>query len=140
MKILLLLLFIPLISFSQNKNDNVIIAQKVFLKQVVDTLLDHGYLIDRIDSNYNTLKTDYKKLCSDCVPEIMFNVRIKDSTAYISGKWRSNGGLFGNVLSGNNDYIYFDIMNEKSKVPKHCFLEMDKIAKLLSSNVTYSKQ
>ncbi len=138
--IFFLILFLPLLCISQNRNDNLIVSKGIGFNQIVEILLDNGYNIDKIDSNYKTLKTEYKKLCSDCIPEIMLEVRVKDSIAFMKGKWRSNGGLIGNVLSGNNDYMYFDIMNEKQKVPKQCFSEMDKIAKLFSNDITYSKQ
>src|SRR5665647_306091 len=126
MKKILILLLLPCFAIAQNKNDNTIIAKGVTFKQVVNTLLDADYRIDKIDSNYYTIKTEYKKLCTECLPEIMFDIRVKDSAATIRGKWRSSGGIIAIGLTREDKFFYFNIMNEKGKVPKICFNEMDR--------------
>ncbi len=128
------------VSIAQNKKDNIIVAHGADFKNAVNILLDGGYTIEEIDSKYETVRTEYKALCRDCVPEIMLDIRVKQNNAIVKGKWRSNGGIIGQTLSGNSDTMYFDKMHEKSKVPKMCFNEMNRIAMLLSKNVDYTKQ
>lgn len=144
MKKLLLILSLAISStgIAQIKKDNTITAHPVEFKQIVNTLLDAGYVIDKIDSNYYTIKTEYKKLCSNCLPKVSFDIRVKDSSAIIKGQWKSDGGIFAQALMGPGydvEEMVFDIMVEGSKVPKMAFKEMDRIAKLMSPDVTYSK-
>lgn len=143
MKKLLLIagLLISLNGMSQKNKENTIIAAGVTFRQAVNVLLDNGYIIDKLDSNFYTIKTEYKKFCPDCLPQILLNIRIKDTFAVIKGTWKSDGGILAKALVGHDvDEMFFDVMNEKGKVPQMCFKEMDRIAKLLSSNVTYTKQ
>jgi hypothetical protein len=118
------------------KNADAITVKDVTFDQVVNSLLDSGYVMEKIDKDFHTLTTDYRKLCKDCLPEITFNVRVKDSVATISGKWRSTGNIFG--PSSNKDAAYvFAIKNEKMKVPRMAFQAMKTFALSLNGGVTY---
>lgn len=121
------------------KNTTTIIVKGVAFDKVVNCLLDSGFVIDKIDKEYQTLKTEYRKLCKDCIPEILFNVRVKDSVVTISGKWRSDLNLFGaaETQTGKENAYVFEIKNEKNKVPKEAFKAMNKFALALKGEVQY---
>jgi hypothetical protein len=134
-------LLIHLSAYSQDipKNADIIIVHSVTFDKVVNSLLDSGYIIEKMDKDFQTLKTEYRKLCKDCIPEIIFNVRVKDSIATITGKWRSTGNFIGG-LSSNKDAdnaLIFDIKNEKTKVPRMAFQAMKTFALSLNGNVMY---
>jgi hypothetical protein len=62
---------------------SVILVHGVAFKEVVNHLLDKNYLIDKIDSNYNTLQTqpaNYDRTLN----KIVFNLRVKDSVLYVT--------------------------------------------------------
>lgn len=122
---------------AQNKNDNVIIVKGVTFKMVINNLLDAGYQIQKMDTAYSTVRTEYKKLCSTCEPEYLLDIRVKDSTAIITGKWK-NTAMAAIFLNGADPVM--DIRNEKSGVPKQSFAAANKFALSLSSNIVYAKQ
>lgn len=134
-------LLLPVLSFSQDipKNANTITVKGVGFDNAVNILLDSGYKIDKIDKEYYTIQTEYKKLCTDCLPEMLISLRIKDSTATITGKWRSTGNFLF-PLSTNKDTQYiFEIKNEKPKVPRLCFQKMNNFALSLHGEIAYTK-
>jgi len=139
-KLFLLIMLSPLFVHSQDipKNANTIIIKGVSFEQVVNNLLDSGFKIDKIDKEYHTVKTEYRKVCTDCVPELYLDVRVKDSIATITGKWKSTANLFFPATTNENAYI-FEIKNERDKVPKRCFAIMNNFAKALNSQISYSK-
>lgn len=122
---------------AQDKNVNVIIAKNVSFKNVVTSLLDAGFQIDKLDSTYSTVKTDFKKICLKCDADYLLNVRVKDNTAYITGKWKNT--LVASVVFSGSDPV-FDIKNERGGIPKQSFEAMNNFAKSLSKDVSYLKQ
>jgi hypothetical protein len=75
----------------------------------------------------------------------MFDIRIKDSAAIIKGQVRINLGIYETALTNRESkYRYEEIIYQYDKTHKGAmekgFNEMDRITKLLSSNVTYTKQ
>ena len=138
--LILISLFGSLSIFAQDipKNANVIIVKGTTFDKVVNSLLDSSFVIDKMDKEYQTLKTEYKKLRKGFVPEIMLNVRIKDSTATITGKWRSDLNIFGlNSQKEQESAMIFEIKNEKSKVPSESFKAMNKFALSLKGQIQY---
>lgn len=144
-KLLYCLLFTPIFSFSQDipKLANTIIVKGVSFDKVVNTLLDSGYKADKIDKDFQTVKTEWRALCPTCAPEICINVRVKDSMATVTGQWRSSAGilLFAKRSQSQNEHaLVFPVQNEKSKVPRKAFEVMDIYAKALNGEITYLKQ
>src|SRR5664279_2222581 len=84
--------------------------------QVMNTLLDSGFKIDKSDKEFGTIKTEYRKLGPNKIPSIYFDVRIKDSVATFSGGWRSNGDWLGISNTSKENYYLFPIQNIKGKV------------------------
>lgn len=135
----IILLRLSVYSQDVPKNADVITVNGITFEKVVNSLLDSGFVIEKMDKEFHTVKTEYRKLCKDCIPEILFNVRVKDSTAIITGKWRSTGNIFGGLESKkdlDNAYV-FDIKNEKMKVPRLAFQAMKTFAVSLNGEISY---
>jgi hypothetical protein len=128
MRLLLIFILLPFISTAQQKNANAMQVRGVTYSQVMTLLLDNNYTVEKSDKEFGTIKTDWKKMCENCAPELQFNIRIKDSTAIIKGQWRTK-----DVFSG--DILLFDIKNERSKVPQMAFSLMNNIATALGEVV-----
>ncbi len=140
--VLIFFFLLPLIAFSQQKipkKSNAIEIEGLTFKEVANALLDAGYNFDKIDSNFQTIKTEFKvgKDVNKWM-KIRLYVRVKDSIAIISGEWY-NTMFVGNKFLGQEKTIE----NSTSKIeytfgnPKNCFLEMDEFAKSFNKNSTY---
>lgn len=114
-------------AFSQVKGDNAVIISGVNFDQVVNTFLDKGFKIDKIDKDYKTLKTEYLNYRPDYNYYIYFDVRVKDSTATITGKVK-------------NFDLELDIQNYKHGIYKYSFEDMKGIATSLNGQVKYTKK
>lgn len=117
-----------MVSFSQQKKDNTITVKGIGFMQVCNALLDSGYMINKKDNDLQTAETKFKdgtgkaKLC-----KLRLNIRVKDSTAIISGHYY-------NVLFNNLEYI------EYTKDSRPCFDEMNQFALSFGKEISYSKQ
>jgi hypothetical protein len=78
------------------KDANVITVKGVSFNEVCNALLDSGYVIDKKDSELQTVRTEKKKFPKYWKAIYTVNIRVKDSIAYISGLLTSppEGGLF----------------------------------------------
>ena len=90
---LILSLAIAANGMAQVKGDNTILVSGVTFKQVVNALLDEGFKIEKIDSNYNTVRTEWKEHVKYSF-NYYFDIRVKDSTASITGQSKSSNFLF----------------------------------------------
>jgi hypothetical protein len=139
--ILLTALLIPTILFSQaipNKA-NTIIVKNVSFDQCVNTLLDMGYKVDKIDKDYQTVKTEFKEPDNKKLNAtlISINVRVtRDSVAVITSVWRNTTGVF----TDKDEDIPVDYSPSKLLVKKDIFAVMDRYAKRLSPTVEYMKR
>lgn len=137
------IIFIAFINFAYSqdiipKKANTIIVKDVSFNEIVNRLLDSGFIINLMDKEYQFVKTEYKKVCLDCVPSVMYNIRIKDSAAIIKGTWQSSGNFLQIGMGSNNETLYvFPIQNEKLKVPKTCFSMMNNFALSFNKPVQY---
>lgn len=83
-----------LITYAQDipQKTNAVKVVGVSFEQVVNSMLDSGYIMKSIDKDFKTLKTEPRDACKTCAPKVVFDVRVKDSIAYFTGKWY-NGGM-----------------------------------------------
>jgi hypothetical protein len=125
-KFLLTFLLLPTLCFAQNKGDNTIFVKGITFEKVVNTLLDSGFTVDKIDKDFKTVKTQFKEH-EKYTFTYYFDIRVKDSIAIIKGKWNSGG------------YV-FDIQNIKGKSDQVIFSKMETYAKSLKGEISYSKQ
>lgn len=100
---ILLILSCAFLTLSASSQDipikaNIILVHGVSFKEVVNTLLDRGYSISKIDSNFNTVETEPKDIPNQgMVQQMILKVRVKDSITTITG-------LFGFPANTNNQY------------------------------------
>lgn len=123
----LFILLVSSICYAQPKGANVIKVTGVSFKQVAQALVDNGFFFEKIDSNYQVIKTDYKEV-KGYVMTIQLEVRIKDSTATLKGTW----------ISSN---YKFDIENQKSAAPyRITFKALNDFALSFNKPVEYIKE
>jgi hypothetical protein len=130
MKQLLVIVLLCLSStiFAQTKGDNVIYAKGVTFEQVVNTLLDSGFVVKEIDKDFHTVITKYKSFSPTY--GLTLDIRVKDNIAIIKGK-----GLITPSTNSRSiaiDTVYFPVAI--------LWNQMDSFAKSLTDNITYSKQ
>jgi hypothetical protein len=138
----ILLLLLPFTSLSQAKipkKTNAIEITGISFKEITNALLDAGFIFDKIDSNYQTLKTEFKDgTDKNKSMKLRFMIRVKDSLATLTGEWYNTmfigGKLFDQEQSIENstykiEYTYGN--------PKACFLEMNSFALSFKREVKY---
>jgi len=139
----LIFLFIPISAFAQEnipKKSNTIEVIGVAFKEVANTLLDFGYSFDKIDSNYQTIKTDFKEgTGKNNWMKLRIIVRVKDTIASFTGEYYNTifmGSTLGGVRQSTIDNSVEKI-EYRSVNPKNCFLEMNKVAVSFKKKTTY---
>lgn len=138
MKLLILLLFAPIISFSQVPDGtNCLQIKGVTFEQAVQKLLDNGYALDKLDKDFKTAKSEWKKLCNDCVQDMNIYLRYKDGSVFITGTFRSNDTSNPKVPSCG---VGFPIEANSPKAIPKAFMMMEAYAKSLSSQISYLSQ
>jgi hypothetical protein len=128
---LILLLILPAFTFAQPKNAKTIIVKHATFLQVCGAILDNGYTIDKKDNDLQTVRTEYREYDKLWNMTYCINVRVKDSTAYITG-------MLGGSLSG--EPIFNQTKNGET-APKslfgYGFLKMKAFAESLKGEISY---
>jgi hypothetical protein len=119
--ILLALLLVAEYCYCQPKGANTIKITGVTFRQVANALLDAGYSFEKIDSNFQTIRTEYKAF-QNYIPRLRFEIRVKDSILNIKG----------DALTSN---FQFSAENVKWK---GAFNEMNSFALSFNKPVEYS--
>lgn len=129
------------------KAANVIKVSGTSYDKVMNSLLDSNYQILKSDKEYGTILTSWKPVCNDCIPQVQFYIRIKDSVATVTGKWRTIGDLsFESLMTGldskkaEENATVFDIANNKAKAFRVTFAKMKTIAESFGGNAVFLKQ
>lgn len=141
MKLLICLLIAPLFSFSQGvlPNANTIIVGHVNFMRVCNALLDSGYVIEKKDNDLMTVTTGNKQYPNRWNAVYSIYIRVKDSTAYISGTFTAppGGGLFKNEPIKN--YCNKKGETKAGSIGGYPFIIIDKFAHSLGSDINYAK-
>lgn len=142
-KLFLSLLFslLTFYSFSQpQKGTNTIIIHKVGFIEMCTALLDAGFIIAKKDNDLQTINTEYKTYPKMWDGAYSMYVRIKDSTAFITGKFNapSDGkGLF-------KDEEISCTMNKKGELTTtimgYGFIQINNFAIGLKKEISYLKK
>lgn len=124
---------------AQTKGDDQIQVKGVSFHQVVSGLLDAGYQVQSLDSNYQTVTTEFRnvplKSGRKSTVFASFYIRVKDSTAFITGKWYSD------LFSGRNpSNAEKNDVKLTSGASKFIFESMDKFAQGLDGEIKYGEQ
>lgn len=137
MKKMLPFLFVSLLSttaFSQApKGANLILVSGVGYDQVLNALLDKGYFIRKKDTELFTASTEPRRLKNGS--NYVIRVRIKDSTAYLSGEVFTEYVHFA-------DEKYVPAVNKGlgGNPEKETFKKVNEFAVSLRGTVDYRKQ
>jgi len=127
----ILFLLLPIFAFSQKTilkgTTNTARVSGVTLNEAGNKLLDMGYVIEKSDSIFQFLKTEFRDGTGKSEwMKIRLFVRIKDSVAIVTGEWY-NTMLIGSKLLGQEQTIENSIykIEYTSGNPKNCFNEMN---------------
>lgn len=127
---------------AQSKGDNAIKVKEMSFAHVCEGLLDAGYNIEKKDADLQTVETGYKTgIGKNKWMKLKLLIRVKDSTAIISGFWY-NTMMLGHKILGQEQTIEtlaMPIENTNGN-PKACFKEMSAFANTLGKNIEYSKR
>ena len=140
--LIIIILINPLLSFSQKsipKKANTIKIIGIDFKTIANSLLDAGFTFERIDSNYQTIKTDFREGKGKTKwMKLRLLVRIKDSTALLTGDWYNTIFVGSNIL-GQQQTVENSIAKIENTFanPKNCFEEMNVFAVSLNKPVEY---
>ena len=141
-RLILMLVIIPIKLMSQEilPDANVIIVKNISFLRICNSLLDSGYNIHKKDNELMTAETDQRHYPKYWNATYCIKIRVKDSTAYISGEFTAppGGGLFYNEIAKNRTD-----KTGKTKlksVDGYVFTIIDSFAHSLSSQITYAKQ
>ena len=128
------------LSFGQApKHANQIIVEGVSYNQVLSALTDDGYFIDKKDNDLQTVftvarvanqttHTTIKNIYST-ITNVVFYVRVKDSVAYISGRFNMD-------MDGMREY---EAIQNMGGMYKAGWQAMDNFAESLKGKVDYVK-
>lgn len=138
----LFLIFLPFLVRSQDripKKTNTIEVLGVTFKECADALLNAGFTFDKVDSNFNTIRTDFKAgTGKNKWIKFRLLTRVKDSTLLINGDWYNTtligGKLFGVDQTVENSTYSIEFTNGN---PKNCFLEMNEFANSFKKEKVY---
>lgn len=140
MKILFISLLCCSMCNGQQKKDNTITIKGVTFFEAVERLMDAGFTIEKSDSVFKTIRTDWKtgKGKTEWMKE-RYLIRIKDSTAFLTGHWY-NTMFVGIPVFGRTDtpetaadQIEYTWGNNKA-----CFRDMQDFALSFKKPVQYS--
>jgi hypothetical protein len=133
---------LPLFSFSQEnipKKANTIEVNGVSFRELANQLLDANFNLERVDSSFQTIKTEFKSGTGKSKwMKLRLLARVKDSTAIISGEWY-NTMLVGAKLLG----VEYTIENLVERIQyssgnsKSCFMEMRTFAMSFKKPTVY---
>lgn len=134
----------------QQKGDNLIIVKGVSFMQVCNALLDSGYSIEKKDDQLQTVKTEFKEYPSKFNGAYFMEVRVKDSVAYIKGKFSapwSKSILAPNVDRRdpffNQEKVVYDCNKNGRPVinlMSYPFSFINSLAKSLNGEIAYKKE
>lgn len=117
-------------SFAQKKGDNtIIIHDKITSVKIVQVLFDNGYVIDKNDSSF--VSTEYKNVSAISL-KLAFNLR--DTITVMKG--------FGKMtfMHEKTENMIINNIGMKGSPARKVWNEIDRIAKLLGSELEYVKQ
>lgn len=133
----LMLLFIAVNSMAQVKGNNTIILPAISLSTIKNILFQNGYTITSNDTAY--ISTSSKEL-SNVSMAVKLMIQKRDSLTLVKGLTKATLSLQIFGVETNEDFSQLDFGGQKNSPYRKAWLEMDRIAKLLSPNITYATQ
>lgn len=143
MKLYIIALLLPSISVAQEipKHTNAISVKSVSFNDIALALTEAGYFIDKKDSALGTIITLPKQniRVSSNNGNVIIQVRIKDSTAIITGQYNWNVEAKTGFL--NNDFRTYETIEKrgmKGSLFLQAFNRLNDFALSFKKEVTYS--
>lgn len=130
-------IFLSLTIKAQKKLDNTIVVDTVrTIKEIKQILFNNGYTIDGTDTSF--FVTTPKQMKSAAVLRLMF--ARTDTSVIIKGQYKLQVelNLFNTPIK--NDFELVEYRLSKQNLNYEYFGEMNKVAKLLGSKITYLRQ
>ena len=136
MKFILFILLLPAFSLCQDppKKTNTIKVTGVDFKTAATLLLDQGYMIEKSDTSLGFMMSAPKMVHKAWSGNLKINVRMKDSTAIITGLYNMNVNLSTVDLK---QYEPVENIGMKGSVIRTAFEALDKYAKSFGRPVEY---
>lgn len=139
MKSLLLFLIVPFSMAAQPKKTNTIEIEGVSFSEVANALMDAGFTLEKVDSNFQTIRTDFKEGSGKTKwMKVRYNARVKDSNVILTGEWYNSMFMGSKIIGqeGTLENSVFKIENA-SVNPKNCFKDMNTFALAFGKPVKY---
>jgi len=134
--ILFLLVIVSANAMAQKKGDNTIILPYTSLSQIKNVLFQNGYSTNS-DTVY--IATSSKELAKAAMSVKLMILRT-DTATFIKGMTKSTVSLYLSSVKYEDDFSQISFIGMKGSSYRKVWEEMDRIAKLLSSNLIYIKQ
>jgi hypothetical protein len=125
-------------SEAQKRGDNQIIVHNTTLRNVMSSLMDAGYSIDKYDTALGTASTVTRKAQKTSLT-IIWRVRIKDSAAIITGDWMSLVSMSIGGAKIEPEYYPLDYRTSSMNETHQIFLNMVELAKKMGRPVEFAK-
>lgn len=133
----IMLLLVTTNGMAQTKKDNVFILPGLPLEKIKSVLFLNGYSIENNDTTYISTSSKEAGLSAMAVKLMFYRT---DTATYLKALAKLTVSInFGGVKT-EDDFAPLTFAGAKSSPNKRAWYEVDKIAKALSSNVTYAKQ
>jgi hypothetical protein len=139
MRTIFLLLLAPLWAMSQEppKGSNEIIVKGISYQDALQHLMDLGYIIDKHDAELGQITTAPKADKNGY--SRIFAIRVKDSTAFITGTYNLNMTFGSSLMKQNSSYDPIQYTGWKTGANRIEFGYMDELARAMGGTVTYGK-
>ena len=136
--LLLLIVLLPFISCAQQKGDNqIILHDHISFNKLKSTLFNNGYTLINSDSNYITT---YPTSISKSSITLKMMILRTDTSVSFKGYYKSNDERNFEGMILKDDFALLQFNGSKRGDLKITWHEMDRIAKLLSGDISYGKQ
>jgi len=137
--LIIFLVLCALSGFTQTFDDNTILAHGVTIEQVKKTLLDQHYKFSKDNIRDSTVLTQ-EKYCRRCTVKIFLLIKVSDSVAVIKGKYWGHDLIYGTPGRYYPGKAHEYNISCSSIASNERFIELDRIAQLLSTDGTYERQ
>ena len=138
MKFFLLILLLPVFALCQEipKKSTTIVVRNIGLLEASQKLVDMGYMIDKKDPELGTVYTTPYAYSGSY--QMMIYVRVKDSTATITGKWNVNADIkLGYSTYDMRTWNPIKYSSMSGNMDRKAFMIMDKYAKSFGKSIEY---
>jgi hypothetical protein len=136
-KLLLIIIVVPVLGLAQNKNDNTIVLPVVSFNTIKSVLFDNGYSLLNEDTIFITSTSKETKLLPF---SLRFMINRSGQQTYLKALYRKTIDISLMGETTNPDFTELDFSGMKNSPYRRAWDEVDRIAKQISTNVSYTKR